>query len=52
MIDYILIEKSMMPWVKRVAVEAETPNNTAFHLPVILLMELHEIHKTLLACTN
>ena len=52
MIDYILVEENMVPCVTRVSVLAETPDNSAFHLPVILFMELHELHETPKACTN
>lgn len=42
MIDYILIEKHLVPSVQRVEILAETPDNTAFHLPVVLHIEVGE----------
>lgn len=36
LIDYILVERALVTFVQRIDILAETPNNTAFHLPVVL----------------
>ena len=48
MIDYILFEEDLMPSVRHVEIAAETPDNTAIHLPVILHIELNKINETLI----
>ena len=52
MIDYILLEEDLVPSVRHVEIAAETPDNTAFHLPVILHIELNRINETLLPCSK
>jgi hypothetical protein len=50
MIDYIVIEKHLTPCINHVEIMDETPDNTAFHLPVFLHLELDEMNEILLPC--
>ena len=52
MIDYILLEEDLVPSVRHVEIALETPNNTAFHLPVIFHIELNKMNETLLSCSE
>lgn len=52
MIDYILLEEDLVPSVRHVEIAAETPTNTAFHLPVIFHIELNKMNETLLPCSE
>ena len=50
MIDYILLEEDLVPLVRHVEIALETPNNTAFQLPVIFHIEFNKMNETLSCC--
>ena len=52
MIDYILLEEDLVQSIRHVEIAAETPDNTAFRLPVILHIELNKMNETLLPCSE